>query len=79
MDLLFLSQEPPECRGFLFWDWVVVVVFFFFLFFCNLINHLQISHTHTHRVLANRLIKELFGDIMMIISLDKKKSIAKFF
>lgn len=45
--LLFLSQEPPECRGFLFWDWVVVVFFFFFLF-CNLINHLQISHTRTH-------------------------------
>lgn len=37
------------------------------------------THTHTHTVLANRLIKELFGDIMKGYSLDKKKSIAKFF
>ena len=37
------------------------------------------THTHTHIVLANRLIKELFGDIMKGYSLDKKKSIAKFF
>ena len=46
----------------------VFFVFFFSFFFCNLINHLQISHTHTHThthtVLSNRLIKELFGDIM---------------